>query len=178
MISLYPPYISLQYKWVLAAILLFLSVLTLTACNNTEAQRAATMQQNRSDGYIKIAENNINLRTVRMSDGKVDIPFSFYNAGDEAVVLIEGTTSCMCTEAVVKSMNSIVSPRIRMSGHGPTARIAQILEPGEQAQLIATFDPNAHGPSGTGPIMREVFLTTNSTETPNVSFRFNGNVVP
>ena len=59
-----------------------------------------------------------------------------------------------------------------------TARVNQVLEPGETAELVATFDPNAHGPAGTGPFMRDILLRTNAAKTPTVIFRFSGTVVP
>ena len=84
----------------------------------------------------------------------------------------------MCTEAVIKGSGNITSPRIKMPGHGPIAQINQVLEPNEKAQLIATFDPLAHGPNGTGPIMRVIIIKTNSVKTPEVKFIFQGNVIP
>lgn len=159
--------------------IVLLSAIILTGCSsNTEAPEAAKMRNQRSNGYIVIDQNNINMKTIRMSEGNIDIPFSFRNGGNEPLAILEGQTSCMCTTAIVKSNDGITSPRIVMSGHGPVSRVNQVLKPGEEAQLIATFDPNAHGPKGTGPIMRDVTLRTNSTRTPTVTFRFSGTVVP
>ncbi len=160
-------------------VLLSSALLFLAGCSsNPEATEAAKMRNNKSSGYIVIDQNNIDMKTIRMSEGRIDIPFSFRNRGNESLAILEGQTSCMCTVAIVKSSDNITSPRITMAGHGQIARINQVLEPGEEAQLIATFDPNAHGPNGTGPIMRDVTLNTNSIRTPTVTFRFNGTIVP
>jgi len=149
----------------------------LAGCSKSEASQAASMRNTGSNGYVTILQNNVEVGTIEMRKGKMDVPFTFRNDGNEPVALLEGMTSCMCTTAAVKG-NAGTSQRITMRGHGPTARVNQVLEPGEEAELIATFDPNAHGPQGTGPIMRDVTLTTNATRTPKVTFRFSGTVVP
>ena len=112
-----------------------------------------------------------------MSKGYTDISFTFRNDGTEPIALLDGETSCMCTTAVVKGEIG-TSQRILMRGHGPAARVNQVLDPGEEAELIATYDPNAHGPQGTGPISRDIMLRTNSVRTPTVRFKFFGTVVP
>jgi len=111
-------------------LLLPLLALALAGCNgSSEAVEASKMSTQRSDGYVVIDRNNREIGTVRMSDGKIDVPFSFQNGGDEALALLEGSTSCMCTEAVVRSADGIVSPRLVMKGHSPvTARVNQVLE--------------------------------------------------
>ena len=154
------------------------ALVLLAGCGNSETGRVKELMDKQSSGVIRAEQSSVDLGTIRMSEGKVDIPYTFRNDGDEPVVLLEGTTSCMCTEAVVKSNDGAVSPRIKMPGHGPTARIYQVMDPGEEAEPLATYDPNAHGPKGTGPIMRDVILRTTSTMTPKVIFRFSGNVVP
>lgn len=153
------------------------SLALLAGCNNNEASQATSMRDTQSNGYITVVENNINVGTIEMSKGNIDIPYTFRNDGDEPVALFEGETSCMCTTAHVKG-NGGTSPRIIMRGHGATASVNQVLEPGEEATLIATYDPNAHGPSGTGPVSRDVYIKTNSSRTPTVQFRFLGNVIP
>ena len=156
---------------------MFSSILIILTGCNVETQRAKDLRSGQSNGFITIDDNIINLDTIRMSDGNVDIPFTFKNAGDEPLVLLNGETSCMCTTARVES-DAGTSALIVMRGHGPTARIYHVIDPEEEAKLIATFDPNAHGPKGTGPIMRDITITTNSKRTPEVKFRFRGNVIP
>lgn len=162
-------------KLLLVLPLLFL----LTGCsNNPEAEQAKSLKDTPSTGFITIDRNDVDLKEIPIFGGKVNAYFTFRNTGDKPVVLIEGSTTCMCTEAVVKGSGDITSSRIVMPGHGPIAQINQVLEPNEEAQLIATFDPLAHGPNGTGPIMREIIIKTNSIKTPEVKFNFQGNVIP
>jgi hypothetical protein len=153
------------------------SILLLAGCSDSEASQAATMRKNRSAGYITVVNNNVNVGTIEMSKGNIEIHYLFRNDGDEPVALLEGETSCMCTTAQVKGEGG-TSPLIIMRGHGASASVNQVLDPGEEATLIAAYDPNAHGPSGTGEISRDVIIKTNSTKTPSVTFRFFGNVVP
>lgn len=153
------------------------ALVLLSGCSNSEASQAASMRKTQSSGYITVVENNVQVGTIEMSKGNIEIPYTFRNDGNEPVALFEGETSCMCTTARVEG-NGGTSPRIIMRGHGATASINQVLEPGEEATLIATYDPNAHGPSGTGPISRDVYIKTNSSKTPTVQFRFFGNVIP
>ena len=66
-------------------LLLPLLALALAGCNgSSEAVEASKMSTQRSDGYVVIDRNNREIGTVRMSDGKIDVPFSFQNGGDEA----------------------------------------------------------------------------------------------
>ncbi len=61
-----------------------------------------------------------------------------------------------------------------MPGHanpGPT-KVAVMLAPNEQAELVAIFDPMAHGPNAVGPIKRDVILTTDSADTPQIDLSF------
>ncbi len=127
-------------------------------------------------GVIEVDQKEVDLKDIPIFGGTKEILFSFWNAGPEPVTLLEGVTSCMCTTAVVEKGETI-SERIEMAGHKIPAKINQILKSGEEATLRVTFDPLAHGPNATGPMMREITLQTNSSETPVVKFRFLGNVV-
>lgn len=51
------------------------------------------------------------------------------------------------------------------------------LEAGESVTLTAVFDPNAHGPDATGPVVRHIYIDTNSISRPQLDFVFQGNVV-
>ncbi len=130
-----------------------------------------------SSGALTILDNNIDLGEIPIEGGDVEVAFTFTNDGEEAVTLLGGETSCMCTEAVVKTNDGVTSPRIKMAGHGATAKLDQVVQPGEQATLVAIFDPMAHGPNALGVIKRDVILQTNSQTTPQVRFSFQGNVI-
>lgn len=144
----------------------------LSGCEGTSPQNSIPSQ-----GIIEVDHNDIDVEDIPILGGKKEVDFVFWNNGTEPVTLLEGATSCMCTEGVVKKKGQVISPRITMAGHGTPEKINQTLAPGEEATLTAIFDPLAHGPNATGPVMREIILKTNSTQTPEISFRFLGNVV-
>lgn len=120
-----------------------------------------------------------NLGDIPIKGGKVATKFSFQNTGKGNLTILKGQTSCMCTVANISKVGSSISPTITMPmGQGSSGtRLDITLAPGETAELIAVFDPMAHGPDAVGPIKRDVILTTDSTETPEIRFSFLGNVV-
>ncbi|MDP4007626.1 MAG: DUF1573 domain-containing protein [Candidatus Peregrinibacteria bacterium] len=145
---------------------------------NSEADDAKAMKGTQSASSITIYNNDYDFGDIPINGGKVSVEFPFKNSGQDSIVISEGITTCMCTEAVVESNDGIVSPTLKMPAHGNAiAQVNQVLESGESAKLTATFDPMAHGPGGVGPITREVILKTNSTVLPEVKFKFKGNVV-
>jgi hypothetical protein len=47
-----------------------------------------------------------------------------------------------------------------MPGHGgPVARANETIGAGETRTIRVVFDPNAHGPAGVGPIVRQIALS-------------------
>lgn len=154
--------------------------LVLTGCiskSNPDASRAAELKNTESSGQIEVINNDIDLGDIVITGGKVDANFTFKNTGEEPVVVKAGSTSCMCTTAVIRKSDGTESARMKMAGHGPAPVFAMLINPGEEVELIATFDPMAHGPDAIGPITRALVIYTTSTETPQVEFNFQGNVV-
>lgn len=149
--------------------LMTVSLLALSACN-------ASKVADRSNGKLMIVSNNIDLKEIPIFGGKVNADFTVRNDGDEPVAILQGETSCMCTEAVVKGKDGFESGKIVMRGHGSARSINYTIQPGEEAVVTAIFDPMAHGPNATGPVRRDVYIKTNSTETPQLKFSFQGNV--
>lgn len=156
--------------------LLTLIIITLFASCNTDSQ-ANISKEEYSSSKISILKNNIDLKEIPIMNGKVEAKFSFKNEGDTKVLITDGETSCMCTEAIIKDNKGNKSSLIKMKGHGVTKPINKTVNPGETLSLIAIFDPMAHGPNATGPIRRDVILKTNSAETPTIRFSFSGNVI-
>ena len=162
-------------------------VVGLTGCySNTQREDARELSKKNSNSDIVITENNIDLGDISMKDGKVDIDFIIKNNGSDPVVIIEGETSCTCTKAVIKtnsidtdgSSAQVTSRDITMpSGLNQSTLVYQIINPGEEASVVATFNPNAHGPGGTGPIKRDVYFKTNSLQSPEIKLTFLGKVV-
>lgn len=159
--------------------------LVLSGCSTTVQEKKAQDLANKENGSeVAVLKKNINIGNVSMKDGKVDIEFKLKNTGSEPVVVVEGQTSCICTDAVLitnssESEETKISSRDIVMPHGGAraTSIYQIIEPGDEAIVVATFDPNAHGPNGTGPIKRDVYLETNSTKTPRIALSFFGEVI-
>ena len=145
----------------------------ISACSNSISNNNIS----KVSSTIAIENNNQNLWDIPMTKGKIEISFKFTNTWNENVKLLEWSTSCMCTEATVKWSNGILSSRIKMPWHWAIAMVNQTLKPWESAQLIATFDPNAHWPNWAWPISRDVFIKTNSTINPELRFNFKGIVI-
>lgn len=168
-------------------LILFALLFVLTGCaSNARDIEARNLSNTKSNGVIEVQENKINLGDISMKDGKVDIEFSLKNTSAEPVVIIEGETSCICTVAVVKTKThsveegdkQITSRELAMPHGvaGPTP-VYQIIEPGDEAIVIATFDPNAHGPAGTGPVKRDIFINTNSILSSKIDLSFFAEVI-
>ena len=118
---------------------------------------------------VEIVGNNFDVGDIPIGGGNIDAEFSFKNIGSETLKLTHGSTSCMCTEAVILKKDGEMSPRIKMPGHGSSGDMSMELAPGEEAVLTATFDPMAHGPNALGPITRDVILKTNSKTDPQTA---------
>ena len=78
------------------------------------------------------------------------------NTGTADLVIQQVTTSCGCTTAEVE----------------PT-----VIPPGGMARLRITFDSGAHGPTLQGRLVRQVFLSTNDPERPEVVVEFSAEVL-
>lgn len=128
-----------------------------------------------ADLPILVEQNFYDMGDIAMEDGDVAAKFKLVNTSDEAISVKEMETSCMCTTARltigVKSSNEI-----GMRGHGYVHNVSMSINPGEEAVVIAVFDPNAHGPSGTGFIRRSVFLKTDSVDQPEIRLDFQATV--
>lgn len=125
---------------------------------------------------LEIQEPFKDMGFVPMDKGTVDLSYTITNTGEEPVFVSQMYTSCMCTVAQLKTKED-TSPRIGMKGHGAVPPVNMDIAPGETATVNVTFDPNAHGPEGTGLIRRAIYLETNSTATPVVELQFQAEVV-
>lgn len=167
-----------KFIWILGAVVIAgLALLKISV--GGESGAAATFTANKVDSTLVVQNKEAtDLGEIPIGGGLVNTEFKFQNTGNASVTLLYGETSCMCTEAVIKRANGEVSPRIKMPGHGATTGpLNMTLDAGEEATMLATFDPMAHGPSALGAIQREIVLKTNSKTTPELRFSFVGNVV-
>jgi len=73
-------------------------------------------------------------------------------------------TSCMCTEAELKVGDRTAGP-FGMQGHTASS-VYLVVKSGETLTVKVIFDPAAHGPSGVGPIERQVAIYTSAGKDP------------
>jgi hypothetical protein len=110
---------------------------------------------------LRISETNYDFGDISMASGLAKHNFEIKNEGDGTLEILSISTSCMCT-TVVLDANGRKSPEFGMPGHGANPMFwSEKINPGEIATLEATFDPLAHGPDATGPITREIKITSN-----------------
>lgn len=110
---------------------------------------------------------------IKLKGGDVKKIFVIKNAGTGPLKLANIKTSCMCTTARVK-IGGEKSPYFGM--HSNSSWVGQVL-PGGEAKLEVIFDPAYHGPSGIGPIEREVTVETNDPNNRIITFNLSANVV-
>ncbi len=125
---------------------------------------------------LSIDPLELDLGTVSMADGMVSMQFQVKNAGLADLTITNLGTSCMCTTVALKTSD----------GLGPTfgAHIdenpvdwTKTLAPDEEALLVVTFDPNAHGPDAVGEIRRVITVTSDDPLQPEMEIEIVVNVV-
>lgn len=82
---------------------------------------------------------------------------SIQNNGQSDLVIETVTTSCGCTQATIKPM---------------------LIAAGGSGTLAITFDSGAHGPALTGPIIRQIFITSNDPQQPETIVELAANILP
>lgn len=116
----------------------------------------------KTETLLGVDRTNHDFGTISMKDGKVKTSFNVTNTTTTAVNIDTLFTSCMCTEATLKIKDKMVGP-FGMQGHGFMPGIKEVINPGEEVEIIVEFDPNAHGPAGLGVIERVVTLGGDNT---------------
>lgn len=110
---------------------------------------------------------------IPMHGGDKVEEFGIKNTGKDELLLSHVITSCMCTTASL-SLGDETSPEFGM--HGKSSYIMKV-PAGQEAKLTVKFDPAYHGPSGLGPITRQIKVETSDPENPTLSFMLTGNVI-
>lgn len=116
-------------------------------------------------GYLMAEETSFNFGDVPMYGGKVKHPFNLKNEGPGTLKISKIYTSCMCTEATLIMGDSKRGP-FGMPGHGGLNWVNQTIDSGESITLEVEVDPAAHGPQGTGPAKKVVYVETDSSDKP------------
>lgn len=126
-------------------------------------------------GAISADHMSYDFGTISMAAGKVRHLFPITNSGASPVALKQIYTSCMCTSARMMLNGKTFGP-YGMPGHGMMEQMNQMMQPGEEGEVEAEFDPAAHGPAGIGPVDRTIYLETNDGKT--VELKFTAVVTP
>jgi hypothetical protein len=134
-----------------------------------------TQSENGGGGKLTAAETSYDFGAISMKAGNVKHAYIIKNTSDKPAVITKAYTSCMCTEVSVGAGGQQTGP-FGMLGHGEIPDIEVELEPGEEAQVVAEFDPAAHGSAGVGDIKRSVFVQPQSG--PRMELTFKATVKP
>lgn len=114
-------------------------------------------------GNLKAEETAFDLGFVPMYKGKVKHSFTLKNEGQGSVKISKIYTSCMCTEATLIVDNAKIGP-FGMPGHGGPTFVSKEIRAGEIATVEVEVDPAAHGPQGTGPAKKVVYIETDDSQ--------------
>ena len=144
------------------------------------SQSGETTQANISNSLnavLSSEEGSFNFGNVSMAAGNVSHNFKIKNSGSEPLVITKIYTSCMCTAATLVQGGSKKTGPFGMLGHGFNPSIKLVVNPGEEAEVEAIFDPAAHGPAGLGRVNRVITLE-NSGGGGKLELSFDANVIP
>ncbi len=126
-----------------------------------------------SGGKAEVPVTEFDWGTIDYGGGDVTAEFDIANSGVAPLSVSEVSTSCMCTTAQV-IINGQNSPFFGM--HQKSSWIGRI-PAGGQAKLKVVFDPAFHGPSGVGPVTRQIVMTTTDPDHPKLEFNLTGTVI-
>jgi len=105
---------------------------------------------------ISVSEDSLALGDV-VNGEIVTREVTVQNVGESDLIIEAVSTSCGCTQASVAPM------RIPNDGSGT---------------LTIRFDSGAHGPDLTGQLIRQVFISTNDPERPEIVVELEANILP
>jgi len=136
----------------------------------------STTQKPSQTGIPKIEINpkEIDAGNVSMAAGLVIKDFEIRNVGSGDLKINDIWTSCHCTTATL----DVAGKKSPVFGMGHAGFWSQIIAPGETGQLEVIFNPAFHGPQGTGPAVREIYLSTNDSQNGKIAVILTANVAP
>ena len=115
-------------------------------------------------GNLTAEEMAFDFGSVPMYGGKVKHNFTLKNSGQGSVKISKIYTSCMCTEVMLIAGKTKKGP-FGMPGHGGLTTFAnQEIGAEEEAIIEVEVDPAAHGPQGTGPAKKAVYIETDDSQ--------------
>lgn len=114
-------------------------------------------QEAQAQGKLEIAEAYYDFGTVGLDN--VSHSYVIKNVGAGPLTIARVSTSCGCTVAQLKKADE--STRVFGMDHGNLPRANFVLAPGEEAEVVATYNPLAHGlQNAAGRFNRIVYLQT------------------
>lgn len=123
-------------------------------------------------------EKSFDFGIISMAKGKVNHTFKIKNTGSSPIKISKIYTSCMCTEATLVNGASRKGP-FGMPGHdGVASKLNEMVDPGQEIMMDVFVDPAAHGPQGTGPAKKVVYVETDSAINPVLKLELDINVTP
>jgi len=126
---------------------------------------------------IEATPPSYELGEVPINGGLVSKEYTVKNTSDKTIRLKKIATSCMCTTASF-DIGGKTTKFFGMEGHGDANPPVNIEIPsGQEGKVVVKFDPAAHGPQGTGPFDRVVYLTFSDPGGVK-ELTFNGTVIP
>jgi len=147
----------------ITAVVLMGGIFAVSSSNNGDISSQATMS---ADAKATAEETSHDWGEIGLNDGDVEKVFKISNVGSDTLKLSNVTTSCMCTTAQL-ILGDKTSPVFGM--HSKSSYVFEV-PPGQTAELKVIFDPAFHGPSGVGPINRQINVTTNDASSPDLNF--------
>ncbi|HDZ54119.1 MAG TPA: DUF1573 domain-containing protein [Candidatus Nealsonbacteria bacterium] len=133
------------------------------------------LDQKEGQGKIEVNPLEYDAGTISMAAGLIKHIYEIRNNGDSDLKIEDIRTSCMCTTAILKTGDK-ESPKFGM--HNNPKFWSQKIAPGEIGFLEVTFDPAFHGPQGTGPVIRAIYLSTSDPDNQKIEIRLLVNVIP
>lgn len=119
--------------------------------------QGGTEKENLLPGKLEITETQYDFGTIGLDN--VSHTFMVRNIGEGPLPIERVSTSCGCTSAQLKQGNK-TSVKFGMD-HGNLPKANITLEPGEETEVIVTYNPLAHGPSrAAGYFNRIVYIKT------------------
>ena len=154
-----------KISWIIAIVVIVGGIFLLSSNGNDSSSDVAEVE---STSALVVDESSYDFGDIDIFGGKVRTDFMLTNSGTGDIEILAGTTSCGCTDGNIGG--------ISFGMHEGMAKTVTI-QAGESKALTAIYDPLAHGPNATGPVTRQLFLKTNSTETPEIEVKVSANVV-
>lgn len=131
----------------------------------------AVVEEN-SKAEVSVENTSHDWGEIGINNGNAEAEFEIKNSGNGDLKLFNVATSCACTTAQL-FYEEEASPVYGM--HTSSSYVMNI-PPEKSARLKVIFDPAFHGPSGVGPITRQINIQTNDSDNEEISFMLSANV--